>query len=124
MFGAGLTTTTTTRSEIEPRRPPMPGSTRELLERDQQLARVLAAADAAGTGAGQLLLIEAAAGLGKTSVLASACDRLAADGVAVLRARGSEMEHEFAHGVVRQLLERTLADGPVRDRVLTGAAAA
>src|SRR4051794_18534940 len=104
MFGAGLTTTS--RSQIDPRRPPMPGSTRQLLERDQQLATVLAAADAARAGAGRLLLIEAAAGLGKTSVLTSACDRLAADGVTVLRAGGSEMEHEFAYGVVRQLLER------------------
>ncbi len=108
----------------EEARPRCPAPTRALLERDQQLAAVLAAADAARAGAGRLLLIEAAAGLGKTSVLTSACERLAADGVTVLRARGSEMEQEYGYGVVRQLLERTLADGPVRDRVLTGAAAA
>jgi DNA-binding CsgD family transcriptional regulator len=100
------------------------GSMRQLLERDQQLAGVLAAAEAARAGAGRLVLIEAAAGLGKTSLLTSACELLAADGHTVLSARGSEMEHEYGYGVVRQLLERTLADPLVRDRVLTGAAAA
>lgn len=95
-----------------------------LLERGQQLAGVLACADAARAGTGRLMLIEAAAGLGKTSLLGAVGARLTADGITVLRARGSEIEHEFPYGVVRQLFERTLADEPTRAGVLTGAATA
>ena len=62
---------------------------------------------APATGAARVVVVEGAAGLGKTRLLRQA--RSLATGLTVLSASGSELEHEFGFGVVRQLLER--ADG-------------
>ena len=58
---------------------------------------------------GGVLLIEGRAGIGKTSLVEVACRRAEELGCEVLRARGSELEADFAFGVVRQLFERRLA---------------
>ena len=93
-----------------------------LLERERELAAVeelLRRSSAA-------LVVEGGAGVGKTSVLEAACRRARALGYEVLRARGSELEAEFAFGVVRRLFERRLAsaDTDEREALLAGAAGA
>jgi len=58
---------------------------------------------------GGVLLIEGQAGIGKTSLVETACSRAGELGHEAVRARGSELESGFALGVVRQLFERRLA---------------
>ena len=62
---------------------------------------------------------EGQAGVGKTELLRAAGELGEAEGLRVLRARGSELDRAFAFGVVRQLLEREVADDP---ELLTGGA--
>jgi len=75
---------------------------------------------------GGLLLIEGQAGIGKTSLVETACSRAGELGHEVVRARGSELESGFALGVVRQLFERRLAAAGESERaaLLAGPAAA
>lgn len=56
-------------------------------------------------------------------MLAELRERAAAAGVRVLSAHGSELERDFAFGVVRQLFEPILSDAATRDRLLVDAAA-
>ena len=95
---------------------------RVLLERDEVVAAIESAGVRAVGGSGGLVILEAVAGLGKTSVLAAVTPRLAGAGLVVLRARGSDIERAFPYGVVRQLLERRLLDPGLRERVMVGAA--
>jgi DNA-binding CsgD family transcriptional regulator len=92
-----------------------------LLEREAELAAAQGAIEEGG-----VLLIEGGAGIGKTSLLAAACQRAAELGHEVLRARGSELEAGFAFGVVRQLFERRLALASQHERraLLEGPASA
>ncbi|HEV2776267.1 MAG TPA: ATP-binding protein, partial [Solirubrobacteraceae bacterium] len=62
-------------------------------------------------GRGATVLIEADAGVGKTSLLAEARARAEAAAMAVLRGRGSQLESDYAMGVVRQCLEPELRAG-------------
>jgi DNA-binding CsgD family transcriptional regulator len=96
-----------------------------LLEREPELAAFVTALSEAQHGGGRLVLIEAPAGLGKTSLLRAAADMAAQSGFTCLRARASELERDFAYGCVRQLLEHTVARAPTteRDRLFDGAAA-
>jgi AAA ATPase-like protein len=96
-----------------------------LLEREHELIELGDALNAARQGHGQLVLIEAPAGLGKTSLLRAACERAVTEGFTCLRARASELEQDFAYGCVRQLLEPVVAraSGPERERLFEGAAA-
>jgi DNA-binding CsgD family transcriptional regulator/tetratricopeptide (TPR) repeat protein len=94
-----------------------------LLERDAELAS-LEELIARGDGDG-LLVIEGSAGIGKTRLLAEARARAEARGMEVLWARGSELEHEFGYGVVRQLFERLVRGMHDEERAeLLGGAAA
>ncbi len=68
---------------------------------------------------GGLLFVEAQAGLGKTELLRAAEEMGEAEGLRVLRARGSSLDRAFAFGLARQLLEREVADDP---ELLTGGA--
>jgi len=61
-------------------------------------------------------VIEGPAGIGKTALLAAARAAATDAGMRVLRSRGTELEGEFAYGVVRQLFEATLADSSERER--------
>ena len=92
---------------------------RLLLERAAELAAITAAIDAACAGTGSVLLVEGAAGIGKTWLLAHACERAADAGMTVLTARAAEYEDGYAWGVVRQLFELELrAEGrPAEDAV-------
>jgi DNA-binding CsgD family transcriptional regulator len=96
-----------------------------LLERESELAELNDALGAAEAGRGNVVLIEAPAGLGKTSLLRAAAESAAAGGFTCLRARAGELERDFAYGCVRQLLEPAVARaaGPERERLFGGAAA-
>jgi DNA-binding CsgD family transcriptional regulator len=94
-----------------------------LLERAEELAVVDAAIAGTQGGAGKLVVFEGPAGIGKTSLLAEARARAADSGMTVLSARASELEAAFSFGIVRQLLELTVATEPEGSRLLGGAAA-
>jgi DNA-binding CsgD family transcriptional regulator len=96
-----------------------------LLERGAELASIADARDAAANGRGGVLLIEGAAGIGKTRLLQEAASKGRGAGARVLTGRGGEFEHAFPFGVVRQLFEGALAALPAGERadVLAGAAA-
>src|ERR1700733_1259464 len=79
-----------------------------LLERDAELRALNGALDRAASGLGGVLVIEGDAGVGKTALLDNACAEAEARGMAILSARGGELEREFAWGVVRQLFEPRL----------------
>ncbi len=100
----------------------MPVST-ALLERDEELATIERALEAAVGGAGRLLTIEGEAGAGKTTLLDAAARRGAEEEMLVLRARGGEYERDFPYGVVRQLFEPLLAGRRRREELLSGDAA-
>lgn len=97
----------------------------ELWERDAELDAARAALDAAAGGVGSLLVLEGPAGIGKTRILQAAQALAAERGIDVLAARAGELESDFSHGVVRQLVERPLLGAPAaeRDRILGGPAA-
>src|SRR5277367_6376549 len=76
-----------------------------LLERDRELQRVGECLQRAQQGRGGALVVEGPAGIGKTVLLAVARDAAEGEGFRVLRARGAELEREFAFGVVRQQVE-------------------
>ncbi len=96
-----------------------------LLEREAELAELGDALGAAEAGRGNVVLVEAPAGLGKTSLLRAAMEFAAERGFTCLRARAGELERDFAYGCVRQLLEPVVArtGGPERDRLFDAAAA-
>jgi DNA-binding CsgD family transcriptional regulator len=61
-------------------------------------------------------VVEGPAGIGKTVLLAAARDVAGGGGFKVLRARGAELEREFAFGVVRQLVEPVVAGASEEER--------
>lgn len=96
-----------------------------LLERGPELARIDQLIAAAQAGDGRFLVVEARSGIGKTALLAEARGRAHGAGLATCSARGSELEKEFAFGVVRQLFEpavRKLSEEE-RSGLFVGAAA-
>jgi DNA-binding CsgD family transcriptional regulator/energy-coupling factor transporter ATP-binding protein EcfA2 len=96
-----------------------------LLERDRQLQRLRQSIAATVAGSGGVVLIEGPAGIGKTALLQAAHGIAQDAGMQVLRARSSDLEQEFAFGVVRQLFEGLLAraDQSERPALFSGAAA-
>lgn len=95
-----------------------------LLEREPELAAIADALRLAADGRGQLVVVEGAAGLGKSRLLDAALELGRGRGLGALRARGSELEREFAFGVVCQLFEPCVAsvDAEERERLFAGAA--
>ncbi len=90
-----------------------------LVERAGELAVLDDVLARAGAGEGRLAVLEGPPGIGKTRLLRAARERAAAAGTTVLAAVGSDLEADFAHGVVRQLFEPVagdagLFDGPAR----------
>src|SRR6187551_1466953 len=96
-----------------------------LLERSDELARIESALAEARAGRGTFLVIEGPAGIGKTALLATARRAAKSKGMRVLRSRGTELERDFAFGVVRQLFETPLAEASDHERadLLQGTAA-
>jgi len=97
-----------------------------LLERERELAELDGALAAARAGRGRLVVVEAAAGLGKTRLLAAARERAAAAGLRPLTARATELERQFPFALARQLLAPPLAALPADGRaaLFDGAAGA
>src|SRR5215211_1121809 len=93
-----------------------------LLERDRELELLDELVQRALAGDPVVALVEGPAGIGKSRLLAAARELAGSAGFRVLAARGSELEQEFAFGVVRQLFESLLADPDRRQRWLSGAA--
>lgn len=96
-----------------------------LLERERELERIDAALESVCAGTGAVIVIEAEAGIGKTALVAVARERAHGRGMAVLDARGTELEAAYPFGVVRQCVEPVLRAAGERDRerLLSGAAA-
>lgn len=95
-----------------------------LLERGAEERALADAVARVRGGAGSLAVLEAAGGLGKTSLLRATQTQARNEGLRLLHARGSELEAGFPFGVVRQLFEPLLhtASPAERERWLAGAA--
>jgi hypothetical protein len=96
-----------------------------LLERDAALDRIDQRLRCASAGGGSLLLLEGPAGIGKTRLVLAAVRRGRELGLTTLSARGSELERDFAYGLVRQLFDASLVrtSPPERAELVAGAAA-
>ena len=96
----------------------------ELLERGEELARIQQAITALENETGGVLLIQGAAGIGKSVLLRALCEQATGRGVQTFTARASELERDFGFGIVRQLLERRLVRAPAGEQaeLLAGAA--
>jgi len=95
-----------------------------LLERDDALARIDESLREASAGRGSLLVLVGTAGIGKTRLVLAAGRHGSDLGLTTLSARGSELEQDFAYGLMRQLFEAPLvaASPPERAELLVGAA--
>ena len=95
-----------------------------LLDRSDEIAALEAALNRAASGSGALMLLEGAAGTGKSALLARARELAQDAGLEVLTACGGELERDYPFGVIRQLYERMLARAghSERSRLLAGAA--
>ncbi|MBV9000314.1 MAG: AAA family ATPase [Solirubrobacterales bacterium] len=87
-----------------------------LLERESLLQTIGLTLDALNAGAGEALLLEGHAGMGKTRLHESALDEARRRGMRVLRAAGAELEQNVALGVARQLVRALLHDLPSDSR--------
>ncbi|MDO8213739.1 AAA family ATPase [Conexibacter sp. CPCC 206217] len=98
---------------------------RDPLERELEIGALRDAIAAASASEGRILLLEGAAGLGKTHLLTLATRHAQERGMVVLRARGGELERQYPFGVALQLFEPYLSSASPRERrrVLAGAAA-
>src|SRR3954470_10921783 len=95
-----------------------------LLERAAELGVLGDALASATSGRGAVIVLEAAAGLGKTALIDHTERRAPAAGSDVRRAAPGPFERHFPYGVIRTLLETPLraASEPERERMLQGAA--
>ena len=95
-----------------------------LIERERELAVIGELLDGVRLGRGAMVMVEGAAGLGKSRLLHEALGLAAGGGVRGLRGRGNEAEIGFSFGVVLQLFEPVLADEDAdRAAMFAGAAA-
>lgn len=96
-----------------------------LLERERELSAMREVVAAARHHRGGVVLVEAAAGLGKTSLLRAAAAMFSDADFACLTARAADLERDFAYGCVRQLFEAEVSTtaGAERERLFAGAAA-
>ena len=96
-----------------------------LLERERELAELDRALEEVQKGRGRVVVVEASAGLGKTSLLGAVCASATEMGFTCLKARATELERGFAYGCVRQLLEPIVATrtSHMPDDLFDGAAA-
>ena len=95
-----------------------------LVEREKEITELGRALTEVQQGHGRVVLVEAAAGVGKTRLLRAASAAAAELGFTRLGARANELERDFAYGCVRQLLEPVIARASDRERVRLFAGAA
>jgi DNA-binding CsgD family transcriptional regulator len=76
-----------------------------LLDRAAELDAIRSALRSACAGSGSAILVQGAAGIGKTQLLAHACELASEAEMTVLTARSAEFESGYAWGVARQLFE-------------------
>ncbi|MFC9582002.1 AAA family ATPase [Streptomyces yangpuensis] len=95
-----------------------------LYERDAEMDALTSLVARTGSGRGGFVAVEGPAGIGKSSLLAQVRTVAASSAHRVVAARGSELEHEFSFGIVRQLFEPllTAAEPEQRGQLLSGAA--
>lgn len=86
--------------------PEMAPVRRALLEREAEIATLERKLLDARSGRGNVVAIEAAAGMGKSCLIDLAADTARVHDLLVFRAQGSELEREFPFGVAIQLFER------------------
>ena len=100
------------------------GLSDSLHEREAELAALSAALAQAQAGTGRLVIIEGSAGIGKSCLLGAARVMATALGMAVLTARGTDLERDAPFGVATELLGGTVASasGEERGRLLAGQA--
>ncbi|WP_436492791.1 helix-turn-helix transcriptional regulator [Actinokineospora sp. HUAS TT18] len=97
-----------------------------LLERDDLVDCVQQALDSAAAGVGRFVVVEGPPGIGKTALVDEARVLAKGRGFARVTATADEAERELPWGIVRQLVERSVArfTGQTRDLVLSGPAGA
>ena len=95
-----------------------------LFEREAELARIDGLLEQTGSGLGAVVVVQGAAGIGKTALLTEVQMRAQGLGFGLLTARGSEFESEMAFGVACQVLEPMLraASASERRKLLAGVA--
>jgi hypothetical protein len=91
-------------------------TTEPLLERGAELARIESALVEARAGRGRFLMIEGPAGIGKTALLAETRTAATQAAMRVPPSRGTELESDFAFGVVRRLFEPPLVEASELER--------
>ncbi|MCR6483030.1 AAA family ATPase [Amycolatopsis sp. OK19-0408] len=94
-----------------------------MLERDVEVSVLDGALRQAAAGHGGVVVLEAAAGLGKTALLRHTREAARDAGCTVLSACGAELERDFTFGAIHQLFGPVLATAST-DRLFTGAASA
>lgn len=97
----------------------MAGTFSGLIEREEEVARLEAALVSAKKGNGSLLLLEGAAGVGKTRLLSEVAAAASEKGARVLSTSCTELERDAAFGVARRLFGPALeSNDPERLRQL------
>jgi DNA-binding CsgD family transcriptional regulator/tetratricopeptide (TPR) repeat protein len=97
----------------------------EPVERAAELKQLSGLLAAAGSGRGQVCVVEGPSGIGKSRLLDECAGMAVALGMNVLRARGSELARDYPFGVARHLFEARVvrADVSTRARLMRGPAA-
>jgi hypothetical protein len=103
--GASWTRPRSLRCEVDARRRATYGRGMRdaLLDRDAELAALADRLEQVRAGTGRVIVVEGAAGIGKSSLLAAAGRSAEAQGATVLSARAGPLEQDAAWGVARQL---------------------
>ncbi|MFN2563078.1 MAG: AAA family ATPase, partial [Jatrophihabitans sp.] len=97
---------------------------RTLLERDEALAILDAALADLVTGTSGFVIVDGAAGIGKSALVDELVTRARRAGITVASGAATHLESDLAYGVVRQLFEPLLAaaDEQARRHLVAGAA--
>ncbi|MGW3140323.1 ATP-binding protein [Streptomyces sp. NPDC001139] len=91
------------------------GDVGALWEREAECAAIADVLKEAMQGQGGMLLVQGPAGIGKSRLLAEARAQAGEANAGVAAARASELERDFAFGVVRQLFEPLLTGSNIND---------
>jgi len=94
------------------------------VDRDHELAALGSSLDAVADRSGSVVIVQGAAGIGKSRLLAVAVSLAGERGMRALTARARQAERDFSFGLVLQLLDATVAALPPdqRQAVFSGSA--